>query len=383
MSTNLHSLIPPSSASRRMACPGSRKLEAISRKSESEKSRLGTEAHAYLERFLVEHFWTKNLKVEDKANPDFLKGAKLFHKALWDEVFCFVSDENPLDKTRYAYGIEERVDCPRIHFESWGTVDTWVYCYDTQRLFVFDYKFGNAFVEVEENWQLLTYASGLITKLVSEGLNVIEVSLVIVQPNCFRPYSSCRRWDISYSEFLVYEERLRVSEERSMEEDSPCVPTIECKYCSARSICVSLQRAAFEMLEPATESFGYELTGHELGAELRFLEYYKKFLDARISGLQDEAIARIKEGQGVSHYQVKSTRGRLEWTTPLEELIAYAQITGRNDLIKQNFVTPTQALSAGVDSQFVNKHSDRPYCEPKLTMVSQKDIASAFNIYDN
>jgi hypothetical protein len=146
--TTQHSKLPPSSAARRMACPGSRALEeAHGMNDPTDASNEGNLAHTVAAMALNDKI---DVSKDMAANftDEMHEGAKYY----LDTVKRFLS--------LHTVVVEEQVQCTSIHPDMWGTPDAWGIDED-MNLHVFDYKYGFTPVEAYENWQLLAYACGV------------------------------------------------------------------------------------------------------------------------------------------------------------------------------------------------------------------------------
>ena len=168
-----HSVLPPSSAARRVACPGSRKLEALYPSTERSEAELEGEAAHLVAKIALEIMDVPTDIPGVVITQDMADGAKLY----MDHVYGIACETH--------LNIEERIDIPRIHPLAWGTPDCWMY--SNHELHIWDYKFGFGFVEVFENWQLIAYAAGILDRLKVNGIQdqYITVYMHIVQPRSF------------------------------------------------------------------------------------------------------------------------------------------------------------------------------------------------------
>src|SRR6185437_8910195 len=155
----LHSSLPPSSAARRVACPGSRALEKLfPEEQESQEAREGTAAHWVANEMLCNEptrpdpaigFITPN---GESVTQEMIDGGQLYVNTVMETVTLvkfFEALEAP-DQTIYKCGIEEKIDISNVHPECWGTPDFWFFDPKINKLTVIDYKFGHRFVEVYE-----------------------------------------------------------------------------------------------------------------------------------------------------------------------------------------------------------------------------------------
>lgn len=336
-----HSKLPPSSAARRMACPGSRAMEErYGRDDKSEASIEGDLAHELAALYLkgpTDHLTSYTLEM--------MEGAHLYKEI----VKLFISDPH----------IEERVDISSIHPECWGTPDVWGITGND--IHVFDYKFGFTPVEAYENWQLLEYACGIYEAnktLTTIALQNFNIYLHIIQPRDFISGSKHKMWHLTGQEFESYRQRLVISEALAMTPNAPLIVSEQCKYCKARYACPALQEAALGAAEVAHRAPTQELTPKQLGTELKFLHEAQDLLNYRITAIEAEVEYHLRAGTRVDNYQLKNMTGRLNWKITTREVLELGLLLGVN-MQKEEVMTPTQAINSGIKEEIVLKYAER------------------------
>ena len=350
-----HSTLAPSSASRRMACPGSRALEAKYPQRESEAAKEGERAHELAAKKL--ELPTDSPLSDVEYTEEMKEGAELYVNTL-----------HPLTGNASYCGIEQLVDISSIALGCFGTVDFFAFNKETNTLHVVDYKFGHRYVEVFENWQLIAYAAGLL-----QQHPATQVVFYIIQP---RSYGSqpVRTWGVAVEDLKPYFERLKASEALSMQPDAPLQPSAECMYCSARFKCPALGFAAEEAAVVATEPRSLDT---ELGPELQRLKKHQALLDARVSGLEEEVMFHLRAGKAVPGFRVEFVQGRERWKLDAFALEAASRIFNI-DLMKKTPITPNQAIKAGLPEVWVKQQVESVQGAPKLVMDDGKAARKAF-----
>lgn len=364
-----HALLAPSSAFRWVFCPLSASLEAAYPETEPSPASLeGTAAHWVVEMQLR----GTPVALGDIApngvtvTQDMLEGAELVQADIIDKLGRNWSD---------VLYIERRIQIPRIHpTDNWGMPDYLAWAqpsvtedYDTLR--VWDYEFGRGIVEAFENWQLLDYAIGILG---DAYLPETALELIVVQPRAYHRDGPVRRWRIRAGDIGPYFLRLRESAALATGPKPPALVTTEgCENCRGRHACEALQRAAYRAADKAEQFGAFDLSGHALGLELRELRRAQAVLKARVSGLEEEAAARIKKGERVAFWMMGSTPGRLAWTKPLEEVLVLGQVLGLNLAKEPDAITPTQALAAAkaakLPAELFDAYTVRPSGAVKLS----------------
>lgn len=268
--------------------------------------------------------------------------------------------------------IEEKIHIPLIHQECFGTPDAWAFNQAKGILTVVDYKFGHRFVDESENDQCIAYVAGIIDKIATEmqvGYGQLDqnvtVRIVIVQPRCFYRNEPVRTWTCHGSFIRPHINELSNAAAKYFSEPFTAVTNSECRDCPGRHACQTLQKAAYADAEEAFTSVPLELAPSALGRELRILERAAERLNARVEGLRESALAKIREGARVPFYKAEHGQGRQKWTLPAEQIVTIGQMLG-HDLSKVGVITPKQAIKKGIDENVIKAYSETPRGELKL-----------------
>lgn len=373
-----HSILPPSSAARRMACPGSRALEAQIPQQENKYTEEGTLAHLLA---------ASAIKEFELSIRDYLIQGRVTHGGFNDEPFTEEMIEGA-ELYRETIGgvcngdfknvhVEEKVDISVVHPECWGTPDAWYYEEDpaVNTLYVFDYKFGYSYVGVDENWQLISYAAGILDLLKSQDKTPAFIDLIIVQPRGYFRVGPVRHVSIPSDNFMRLLRKLQISETLSMCDDAPFKVGGHCFNCSAKHQCTALQIVTSEIADLNETSKSIIANDSDLGKELKVLYQARDILDARINGLEAEALSRLQQGARVPYFHIGETQKRDRWIKPAKEIIEMGkQIYGINLAKPEELITPLQAIKAGMPKDIVSTLSERPRGEPKLMLDDMQKI---------
>lgn len=345
-----HAKLAPSSAARRMSCPGSRALEEkYPETGITPESAEGTAAHWVVECYLREDFTLHPVAPNgEPITEEMHTGADIFYHAV---------------RTQSQINIEQRVDVSNVHPDCWGTPDCWYI--DNGVLHVLDYKYGHGFVEVYQNWQLLEYAAGLHA---SESFD--SVTMTVVQPRSYTQQGPVRSWTITRKELETYIGRLQRSEHLASEDNALCVPSPQCKNCRGRHACDALKNTVGDIVDAATARTSWELTPLQVGASLKNLRAAAALLDAHITGIEEQARAMITAGTYVPGFVLKPGSSREYWTKPVEEILAMGELLGLELSKPTQLVTPAQARKAGLDEGLLSAYSERKAGSLKLTEVT-------------
>lgn len=368
-----HSVLPPSSAARRVACPGSRKLEAEIPNEESEKSKEGQAAHWVAAEYLNAHLENCEPEVsrwpfDTEITEEMIKGA-----ALYKDEICKVLSQATLACRPV---IEERLAIPNIHPDCWGTPDA--YCFTLDGIYIWDYKYGHVNVEAFENWQLIEYAAGVIDKYGLQQATELRVVMTIIQPRVFNS-ASIKKWSITIGELRAYFNILRAAETAAMEPTALCIPSPECHYCRARSVCPALGETALTVAAIAKENQAQITTPEVLANELRYLENAAELLNSRITGLTQTAIHYISTGKRVPGYRLEASSGREVWKADTAKFVEMVNYLGLDIKKPQELITPRQAREKGVPDELVFAFSHRASGKTTLAQEDLKQLDKIFN----
>lgn len=360
-----HSILPPSSAARRVACPGSRKLEALYPREQTESSKEGTLAHEICAALLRDGAYPENM------TNDMLTNCLTYVNYLQDMHKKCDIELGGLD--RPILHIEERLNMPHIHELCWGTPDAWFI--DTDKtLHMFDFKYGFGPVEAYENWQMIEYAAG-----VQEEFN--KAVFHIIQPRASHPDGPIRKWEVELKDLVEYWDMLTNIEHLAMSDQAPLSPSTQCVNCAARHACPTLQKTVLNNINSLGFATPHDLNTDGLGNELRILHNAAKLLDARITGLEQEALAKLMSGKRVPHYELGEVQSREKWVKDAKEITALGELFDieLRKPIEVEFITPKQAIKAGIPAKVVRQYSETPQGAKKLQAIDEKKIRKMFS----
>lgn len=352
--SNGHAPLAPSSASRRKACAGSRKMEALyPQVDDSPASREGTAAH-----------WAASETLSGRIvdSGQIAENGVMLTDEMIDAADMYVDE---VRKVALAPVVEERVDISYIHNDCWGTPDAW--CMRANELYLWDFKYGHRFVDVFENWQLIEYAAGILDKLGVDGIadQHITVVMTIVQPRCYVGGSPVRSWSLRASDLRGYFNAARMFEAKAMSDDAQLTVSPECRDCSARHACPALQQASYADMNIATEAVPFDLPPQALGTELRYIQSAIDTLTSRATSLEEQALSMIRQGKSVPHFTAQHGSGRERWVKPEPEVIAMGELMGVK-LGVTKLITPKQAIKAGMPEAVIKSFTETPRGELKL-----------------
>lgn len=354
-----HAPLAPSSASRRRACAGSRKMEQLyPQLDDSPASAEGTAAH-----------WAASETLSGRIvdSGQIAENGVMLTDEMIDAADMYVDEVRKVQELYpdSVLHIEERVGIEYINDDCWGTPDCWLFGGNT--LYEWDFKYGHRFVDVFENWQMIEYSAGILDKLGIDGIsdNFITVVMTIVQPRCYVGGSPIRSWSLRASDLRGYFNAARMFEQKAMDDNAQLTVSPECRDCSARHACPALQRASYADMNVATEAVPFDLPPQALGTELRYINAAIDTLTARATSLEEQALSMIRKGTAIPHFTAQYGMGRERWAKPEAEVIAMGELMGVK-LGTTKLVTPKQAIKAGMNADIVKSFTETPRGELKL-----------------
>lgn len=376
-----HSVIPPSSAARRVQCPASRMMEARHPDTaSSEVADEGTASHELAALLIYDYAKMPTCQVADK-----LVGLPASNGVIWTQE-SYESARQYADHVRsvmqstgcFAPHIEERISNGRIHPDSWGTPDCWLFDKVAGVMHVWDYKFGHKVVEAFDNWQLITYTAGILDALHVNGYQDehITVNLHVVQPRAYHRLGTIRTWTVKASDLRPYFNELEATEAEALGDNPTCRVGPECGYCSARHACETLQQAGMAAVAYTGYPVSAQLEGDALGLELLLLREAQATIKARLTGLEAHAEATIRDGGSVPGWAVEPGQTRTRWAAPTDEVLTLGDMLGIDLRKPPEPVTPAQAKKLGIDPAVISGYSETPTGALKL-VESTKTIAAA------
>lgn len=367
-----HSIFPPSSAERWVECHGSIALEAMFPDlSDPEDSLEGEAAHWVAAEYLLHRQQTAGPTAPNGVviTEEMREGAALWYETVYAR---FIPPE-----------VEQRVAIPAIHADCFGTPDAWTWDGIKRVLRVFDYKFGHLRVEAFQNWQLICYAAGILDRLELMPIerDAVWIEFHVVQPRNYQRPGPVRTWHCKGSDLRPFINRLRYAAEVAFLESAQVKTGPWCLHCRGRHSCTAAANAAAAGLDYVDTVRTIELTPAALGLELRTLARAQEAIEARLTGLQELATARIKEGATVPGWTLETTYGRAKWKAPAAEVAALGELMGLNLVKPLECITPNQAEAQakkkGIDGAVIRAYTETPNTGLKLASDSALLITTA------
>lgn len=375
-------VLRPSSADTTVGCTGSAYLRSLYPDADGPEAQEGTAAHWVAAERIAGRLPGVGFVAPNgvAVTQEMIDGAELWAETLASRI------------TSHAH-VEHALAMPSLHADLSGTPDAFglggksPLAEGFTTLHVPDYKFGHGYVEPFENWQCLCYVSGAVDYLASASVltgnfeDWLIVEITIVQPRNYHRDGPVRSWSVPLKLLRAHFNILR---DKLAEACDPgkrkLTPGLHCKYCDARHACPALQAAALDVCDVAAEAIPFDLDATQTGGELRRLHRAAKLLDARVSGLEAQAIAQLRAGQSVPHYGLEQSQGRETWKEgAASTLLGIAQVMGKDLAKPVELITPNQARKV-IDEAVINRYAYRPLGEMKLAPVDTNKTRKLFGV---
>lgn len=382
--------LAPHGAGRWVHCTGSVKLSqqfpAIPTEKQSEAALEGSAFHEVAEGILKGYKGDSEALMSRADIVDTLsKDNVLITDEIYDAALEYTNNVlkycNKTGSLR-ALHVEDRIELDGITEDMYGYCDAW--CYDTKSmtLVVWDAKFGHRRVEAFENWQLITYAFGILEKLKVNGHTdqAITVSLRVAQPRVFHRDGCVSVWDTNAADLHAYFNSLMGAAYEAYSDDAKCVTSNECYYCPARYACDTFRNSTMSGVDYVGDVTGVSLSGHDLAIQLRILQRASKQIKALLSAYEEQAISQLRSGEQVPGYACEAGKGRKCWKsdTPVEEIIMMGELMGIDPRKPVDLDTPTKLINLGIDESVINLYSETPSTGMKLVEMSADKIRNIF-----
>lgn len=358
-----HSILPPSSAHIWRYCTGWVQNADQFPQPETEAQLNGSATHE-VGALLIEQGLRggigRTLQIGDQASNGAIVAAEMVECAeLWASTFLR-EHSSRVTKGGIKRGVETRVQCPGIHPESFGTVDSWLFDPDPNdpTLIIDDCKGGHVHVNAFENWQMINYANGIINELNPKQEN-ISVWFRIIQPFSYHSDGPVRTWKTTLRALQSrYWPELAAAAREAMGPDAKLTTGHHCRRCHLRANCPAALQCGLSLYETVMAPVMQQMSPEALGLQFSIIDRAMEQLKALSTGFEEQVKALIKSGTTVPGWHMVPTAGREKWHKPMNEVIAMSGLFGV-DLVKKELVTPNQARKAGIPNEIIAAYSSR------------------------
>jgi hypothetical protein len=279
-------------------------------------------------------------------------------------------------------GVELPVSAPAIHAECYGTTDVawWSIGHYGAIVHCVDFKGGHGYVDAFENWQGIGYLAGILSRPEFANLSrtAIECNFHIIQPRNYMLPGPVRTWTVLADKLAPFFTRLEQSYAAAFGPNPLCNVNDECRNCRARHICETLHVATGKAMDFAGTATPLEMSEGALSTELFMLRRAQDILKARLTGLEEDAISRIRNRKLIPGWSLQPGQAREQWTVDPTVVFDTADALGVDVRKPAVPITPKQARDKGLDADVVNAFSTRPPGALKLTYIDDKQLRKVF-----
>lgn len=237
-------------------------------------------------------------------------------------------------------------------------------------LYIDDFKYGYAPVDVFENWQLIIYAMGVFIKYGS-NTPIQRVVMSIIQPRAYHHDGPIRTWTITKDQLNEYFVKLSHTVESIHSDSRQCTSGHHCRYCDALAFCPTAKQSCMNAVDVVMNAIPDTDTPQQIAELLDVLTYASKTIQHTLDAVTARAESSILSGVPVPGYNFEPGRGKRRFIDP-QQAIDTARVFGV-DVTTTKPVTPAEAERRGLDKSVVNSLTVTPSTAPKLV---KRDIAS-------
>lgn len=268
-----------------------------------------------------------------------------------------------------------------VHPKCEGTPDAYLINTREGWLYIWDYKYGHGYVEVYQHWQLVAYFAAICESygLTREDAAKLTVVFRVIQPRNYKAGGPIREWVATGAEVLALVDRLRDAAHRAKQPDAPAQTGEHCRDCNGRHACSLFAQVTGVAMDIAGETVPDNLPADALGRELKRIVIAERRLAARKTGLEEEAMARIRRGEAVSYWRIGNADTKERWNVPVGEVFALGDLMGANLRKAPEPVTPNEARKRmKVDATVTAGYTIKPTGAQKLVPIEDTAAAQAF-----
>ena len=337
MTTNGHSLISPSGASRWTTCSGSVRLTMDEENTTNAMAQRGTDIHQLGEmllngeevveaRSVAREVWGDEKPSMFYANRDMVEEATNY----FDYVQALATEDGA------EIIAEAKVEIIGEYDVS-GHIDATVISGTT--LHVVDLKTGRGRVSAEENLQLQLYALGTLDEH-EMFYDFDKVVLHIVQDNAM--ISNTHSWETTPEDLEDFREWVTERARLALQEDSVCTPSESaCQWCSHASKCEALGGEVTETFETLEETVK-EGVGEMSLEDIAFIMSKQKILSTAFKAYEQRITDELHAGNKVEGFKLVMGRKNKKWINENEAYDKLKSWLPLDDVAPRKLQSPTQ-----------------------------------------
>ena len=221
-------------------------------------------------------------------------------------------------------------------------------------LYVDDVKYGWSLVNPENNWQLISYAIGIV---IQTGVAYDEIVMRIHQPRPHHEDGTTREWRISYAKLLELKEVIEARMILLAGGEDDLVTSTNCRYCPAAASCPAVSKAYFRSLEEIHNFVQDDISDAELSFQLDLYKRMQDIFKVRKDSLEALALDRLNNNKLVPNYSIKKSYSNRSWSKGIDA--DYIKMMTNVDITKVEMLSPAQAEKKGVSKTLVAELTKR------------------------
>lgn len=266
----------------------------------------------------------------------------------------------------------------KFNCEITGTCDSWWQEGDT--LYVNDYKYGFNLVEVENNWQLLSYAFGVMTSH-PDSSNIKTIVLSIMQPRPHHEDGWYRSVELSVETLFSYYQHLGAKVEEYFTNGGVLQTGKHCKYCTGvAQTCTAFNKSFNAALEFTEHSIEVDkLANDELDKYLIVTERAQEILKIKKEALEFTVKSKLNNGEKIGDWRNVESFGHRKWNAVFK--VEDVELLSGIKLTESTIISPAQAEKRGLDKDLTKLFTVSESRGFKLEnkKVNNKKLSEVFN----
>ena len=361
--------LPPYDAARWVNCPGSVMLQTLNPPIETgqpdNNKEEGRAFHAKSQQLLNTYVTGERSEPGLVSQIDTLcDNGVLFSQEMYDavmvytgDVFHYANEHGLLNQLK----VEDRIEIDDIYQGVFGFCDCHVINKSKKEMVFWDAKYGHRIVEAFENWQLICYVIGKTKDINGHEDQKWTIKLRVSQPRAPHSLGVNREWSVSLAELRSYFNIVIAAANDALSGDGKCKTGPHCGNCTARYACDTLDRDVYALAQYIGNASN-QLTGKALGVEYLLLDRFETLLKARKSGIEEQCIAELRQGEVIPGLMTEERLGRKRWCKDInkDEVIMMGDAMGVDLRKPQELDTPSQCAKKGIDESVIEAYSEIP-----------------------
>lgn len=217
-------------------------------------------------------------------------------------------------------------------------------------LVVMDIKYGHRVVEVENNWQLIGYALGI---MIAKQRSYSKIVMRIIQPRAHHSLGWTRDVSMTNEQALEYYNQLTVAMQNYEAGKFVFQTSDKCRYCAGvGGKCTAFNQAFYNAVDVVKyEPFEDNLTNDQLQYMLGLYDRVKDIFKIKEESLIELAKGRINKGEHIKGYSTEPALGNRKWTANVDP--ATIKLMTGVDLEKKVMMSPADAEKANIDEEVI------------------------------